>query len=142
MLDTTEKLRNKSEEEQKKRDMEAMQRNVQYFADLLKAAIDATNQVINLKIKEIDQQSSLQQKRVGDAKNIADRGNAEQLEMEQKRLDDLNKKRENSVRIAAAHCAEPVKVLFPPCSSLRFSLRSAQCLYCFVTSCILFQKFL
>ena len=93
-----EKLRNKSEEEQKKRDMEAMQRNVQYFADLLKAAIDATNQIINLKIKEIDQQSSLQQKRVDDAKNIADRGNAEQLEMEQKRLDDLNKKRENYVR--------------------------------------------
>ena len=93
-----EKLRNKSEEEQKKRDREAIQRNIQYFADLLKAAIDATNQIINLKIKEIDQQSSLQQKRVDDAKNIADRGNAEQLEMEQKRLDDLNKKRENYVR--------------------------------------------
>ena len=85
-------------EKQKKTNKERMNDNVKYFADLLKAAIDATNQIINLKIKEIDQQSSLQQKRVDEAKNIADRGNAEQLEMEQKRLDDLNKKREQYVR--------------------------------------------
>lgn len=85
-------------EKQKKTNKERINDNVKYFADLLKAAIDATNQIINLKIKEIDQQSSLQQKRVDEAKNIADRGNAEQLEMEQKRLDDLNKKRENYVR--------------------------------------------
>lgn len=85
-------------EKNKKTNKEKLNDNVKYFADLLKAVIDATNQIISLKIKEVDSQTSLQQKRVDEAKAIADRGNSQQLELEQKRLDDLNKKREQYVR--------------------------------------------
>ena len=85
-------------EKTKKSNKERMQDNVKYFADLLKALIDATKQMLAIKIKETDILISNQERRVEAAKGIADRGNAELLELEQKRLDDLNKKRENYVR--------------------------------------------
>ena len=93
-----EKLQQKQTDDDAKRRKQELQQNVEYFAELLKAVMAATNQIISLKIKELDTQTSLQQKRVDDAKAIADRGNAQQLQLEQKRLDDLNKKRENYVR--------------------------------------------
>ena len=68
----------------------------------LKTIFDATAQaaekVIAEKIREIDKLSSLQQKRVDDAQKIAEKGNAELLELEKERLDKLTKERENYVR--------------------------------------------
>lgn len=71
---------------------------VSYTETIINATLKATNENINSKIKEVDKQTSLQQKRVDEARSIADKGNAELLELEQKRLDDLNKKREAFVR--------------------------------------------
>lgn len=99
-------LRAKAEDEfnnsQEKKEKDSLskrsQKYINYFQQLLSAAIDATNKIIDLKIKEVDAQISAQEKRVEAAKSIADRGNAELLELEQKRLDDLTKKREKYVR--------------------------------------------
>jgi hypothetical protein len=85
-------------EKTKKSNKDRMQDNVKYFADLLKALIDATQQMLAIKIKETDTLIANQERRVESAKGIADRGNAELLELEQKRLDDLNKQREKYVR--------------------------------------------
>jgi len=72
--------------------------NIGYFETLANAAIDATNKILDAKIKEIDALTSLQEKRVADAREIASQGNAQMLELEQKRLDDLNKQKEQYVR--------------------------------------------
>lgn len=85
-------------EKSKKSNKERMMDNVKYFADLLKALIDATQQMLAIKIRETDVLIENQERRVQAAKDIADRGNAELLELEQKRLDDLNKQREKYVR--------------------------------------------
>lgn len=85
-------------EKTKKSNKERMQDNVKYFADLLKALIDATQQMLAIKIRETDVLIENQERRVQASKDIADRGNAELLELEQKRLDDLNKQREKYVR--------------------------------------------
>lgn len=62
------------------------------------AIIDATNKILDAKIKETDTLISLQQKRVDEVAKIAENGNAELLELEKKRLDDLNKEKEKFVR--------------------------------------------
>ena len=77
---------------------EEMLKQIGYFEGLQKAIIDATNQILAIKIKEVDGQIEQQQRRVDEAKNIADRGNAELLELEQKRLDDLTKKKAKFVK--------------------------------------------
>ena len=85
-------------EKNKKSNKEKMLDNMKYFADLLKAIIDATQQFLSIKIKETDTLIQNQEKRVAASKEIAERGNSQVLELEQKRLDELNKKRENYVR--------------------------------------------
>lgn len=65
---------------------------------IVDATTDAVEKVIAEKIKELDRLSSLQQKRVDDAQKIAEKGNAELLELEKERLDKLTKERENYVR--------------------------------------------
>jgi hypothetical protein len=85
-------------EKTKKSNKDRMQDNVKYFADLLKAVIDATQQMLAIKIKEIDVLISNQERQVDKYKDLADKGNAQQLELEQERLDKLNKQREKYVR--------------------------------------------
>lgn len=75
-----------------------IQENIGYFEQISNAALDAADNIVAAKIKEVDKLSELQQKRVEDAKEIADEGNAELYELEQKRLDDLNKQREVFVK--------------------------------------------
>jgi hypothetical protein len=89
---------NKVEELEKTAKQKRILENIGYFEQISTAAFNATNQVINAKLQEIDKLTELQQKRVDDAKDIAQDGNAELYELEQKRLDDLNKQRELFVR--------------------------------------------
>lgn len=104
-----EKLRAESNkritEDEKKNQKERTQAYVDYFSQIVKAAIDATQQILAIKIKEVDGQISAQEKRVAAAKEIAGKGNAELLELEQKRLDDLTKKKEKFVRAQQALAA-------------------------------------
>lgn len=69
---------------------------------IVQAALSATNQILAAKTKEVDGLISLQQKRVDEIHNIAQNGNAEMLEEEKKRLDDLNKEKEKFVRAQQA----------------------------------------
>lgn len=69
--------------------------NVQIVA---KATIDLINQVIDARIKEADAAISAQEKRIEQAKSIAEKGNAEVLQLEQERLDKLTKERAKFVR--------------------------------------------
>jgi hypothetical protein len=75
-----------------------MLKQIGYFQGLEKAIIDALQKMIAMKIAETDNHIAQQEKRIAATKEIADRGNAQVLELEQKRLDELNKKRENYVR--------------------------------------------
>lgn len=77
---------------------EEMLKQIGYYAQLQQAIINALQKMIAMKIAETDSYISQQEKRVEATKEIADRGNAQVLELEQKRLDDLNKQKEKYVR--------------------------------------------
>lgn len=66
------------------------------------AAVNAAEVSISIKEKEVDRLAELQEKRVADAKAIAENGNAELLELEQKRLEDIQKKKEKFVNAQKA----------------------------------------
>lgn len=81
---------------------EAISEYVGYYDTVAQAAFTQTNQVLAAKEQEVDGLIALQQKRIDEVQNIADKGNAEMLEAEEKRLDDLNKKKEKFVRAQQA----------------------------------------
>lgn len=62
------------------------------------AVIGFWQQVNQAEAAALDRSIALQNKRVENAREIADKGNAEFLEMEQKRLDELERKREENAR--------------------------------------------
>ena len=72
---------------------------------ILNATVASTIEILNLKVAEVDQLIGLQQNRVNEARDIADQGNAELLELEQERLDKLNQQRERFVRTQQALAA-------------------------------------
>lgn len=92
------RLRIKASDEDKKALKDRLKEYIGYFEQIIHAAIDATQKILSLKIAEVDGQIEQQTRRVAAAKDIAGRGNAEILELEQKRLDDLTKKKEKFVR--------------------------------------------
>lgn len=88
--DSTDK---QTEESKKLRDQQI--ENAQVIA---KATIDLINQVIDARIKEADAAISAQEKRIEQATAIAEKGNAEILQLETDRLDKLQKERAKFVR--------------------------------------------
>lgn len=64
--------------------------------------IALTNAVIDARIKETENAISMQEKRIERAKEIADKGNAELLQLEEERLDKLNRQRQNYIRVQQA----------------------------------------
>lgn len=64
--------------------------------------IALTNAVIDARLKETEQAISSQEQRVARAKEIAEKGNAELLQLEEERLDKLNRQRQNYVRVQQA----------------------------------------
>lgn len=70
--------------------------------DLIDATRDAAKQFIEAQITQTDALIEQQQKRVDAARDIAENGNAELLELEQKRLDDLTKQRQKYVEAQQA----------------------------------------
>ena len=70
--------------------------------DVTKATIDLINQVIDARIKETEVAINGQEKRVERAKAIAEKGNAEILQLEEERLDKLTKQRAKFVRAQQA----------------------------------------
>lgn len=91
------KMSKKDEEEKEKRKKvwEDVLSGMDQVAQSVKELIDTIYQA---SIATLDKQRQAQSKRIEDAKKIAEEGNAEVLELEEKRLDELNKQREKFVR--------------------------------------------
>ena len=70
--------------------------------ELVDATLAATKQFIDAQITQTDALIDAQQKRVDAARDIAENGNAELLQLEQKRLDDLTKQRQKYVEAQQA----------------------------------------
>jgi len=70
--------------------------------ELTDATLNATKQIIDAQIQQTDAAINAQQKRVDAAREIAENGNAELLQLEQKRLDDLTKQRRRYVEAQQA----------------------------------------
>jgi hypothetical protein len=83
-------------------DEERVQAFVEGIGATTDAAIDGATKVFGAQIAMLDKLKDAQQRRVDDAKDIAETGNAELLELEQARLDALNKKRAAFVRAQQA----------------------------------------
>jgi hypothetical protein len=66
--------------------------------DLAKSVVSFWQQVNQAEAAALDRSIALQNKRVENAREIAEKGNAEYLELEQKRLDELERKREDNAR--------------------------------------------
>lgn len=82
-------------EKRKARREEIIEATRDLYSELTKLA----NQFLQNQIDILDRQSEAQRKRINDAKEIASSGNAELLELEEQRLNELNKKRERYVKI-------------------------------------------
>lgn len=67
-------------------------------AELGQQTLDLANQTLEANIAETDGEIERQRTRVEEVNKIASQGNAEQLQLEQQRLDELNKKKEKYVR--------------------------------------------
>jgi tape measure domain-containing protein len=70
--------------------------------ELIDATLSATKQFIESQITQSDAAIEAQQRRVDAARDIAEQGNSELLELEQKRLDDLTKQRQRYVQAQQA----------------------------------------
>jgi len=97
-----EEMTAKHNAELNKLDKKRNQETIDNIKAVVDAAIDAAQKLITIKINEIDRLSSLQEKRINDAEKIAEKGNAELLELEKERLDKLTKEREKYVRAQQA----------------------------------------
>jgi len=71
---------------------------LQGYQDVTKETLALINSVIDAQIKQTEVAISSQEKRVERAKEIAEKGNAELLQLEEERLDKLNRQRANFVR--------------------------------------------
>jgi hypothetical protein len=86
-----------NEERLKKQREERKQAAIKGFQDVSNAAFDFANQQVQFAIDTNDRLIAVQEGRVSDAKKIAEKGNAQFLELEQKRLEDLQKQRQQFV---------------------------------------------
>jgi tape measure domain-containing protein len=73
--------------------------------EVTKATLNLANAAINAAIEQTDAQINAQQKRVDAAAKIAEKGNAELLQIEEERLTKLNEKKANFVRTQQALAA-------------------------------------
>lgn len=116
-LDEIDKLNNKIKEKKKqladdlvKTDDDEKKAIKAALENLSKVTFDSINKVLSAQINSFDKQTSAQQKRVDDAAKIAEGGNSQLLELEKKRLSDLNKEKEKYVRAQQALAA--VELIF------------------------------
>lgn len=85
----------KSDEEKKE---EIRKQQIELFKQNIRDAIALTDQLLGIEADKYARLADLQQERVNEALAIADKGNVALLELEEKRLADLNSKREAFVK--------------------------------------------
>ena len=94
------------ETEQTKKQAEDRKKAIQQgIEDVLKATLDLANAVINAQIQQTETAISAQQRRVDAAAEIAEKGNAELLQIEEQRLTKLNEQKAKFVRAQQALAA-------------------------------------
>lgn len=90
------KIPDSKEEDDKRRDK--IRNQVRDYAELAQAAADAYNKILQVQIDTLDKEISLREKRVAEAKKLAERGNTEALRLEEERLHKAQQQRENFAR--------------------------------------------
>jgi hypothetical protein len=70
---------------------------IEALRELGKEALNLSKTIVDARVKEAEAAISAQEKRVAAAEKIAEKGNAKLLQLEQKKLDELNKKRQRYV---------------------------------------------
>lgn len=85
-------------DDEQKRKLDTILAYVNAIMSVAEAVVSFWQQVNQAEAEALDRSIALQNKRVENAREIADKGNAEYLEMEQKRLDELEKKRADNAR--------------------------------------------
>lgn len=88
----------KDDEDPTKKRLDNFLKYAKAVNDVLAQVVNFWQQVNQAEERALDRSIALQEKRVENARDIADKGNAEFLEMEQKRLDELERKREENAR--------------------------------------------
>jgi len=101
----TDDLNESGTEAAKKAEADKKQVILDGIADVLNATKDLIDQIIELQIAEVENAISAQEKRVEAATELAEKGNAELLEAEERRLEELNKKKAKFVRTQQALAA-------------------------------------
>jgi hypothetical protein len=96
--DRSVKIAEDESERKKKIKEDEKQAIIQGIFEVGKATLDAVNAVIAARIQETESAISGQQKRVDAAKEIAEKGNAEILQIEEERLRKLNEQKARFVR--------------------------------------------
>lgn len=96
-LELTDDTKNRNEERK-----EAVLEGIE---EILSASVELANKLIDLQIQQTENAISAQERRVERAKELADKGNAELLQAEEKRLEELNKQRQKFVQAQQALAA-------------------------------------
>lgn len=76
------------------KELEHIQTVVKAYQSLSAAAVDAYNKITKAQEEALDKEIAIREKRVEEAKKLAERGNSEALRIEQERLEDAQKKKE------------------------------------------------
>lgn len=97
-----EELNAELNKEIERQDKEKLKKGIDNIKTLVDATLAGAKQIIDAEIKRTDALINAQQRRVDEATRLAEKGNAELLELEKKRLDDLNKEKEKFVRAQQA----------------------------------------
>lgn len=92
----------KLDEEKAQRRKPLIAQEIENINTVVQASLQAANTLLSIESAKVDKQIELQQRRVDEVHAIAADGNAELLEEEKKRLDDLNKEKEKFVRAQQA----------------------------------------
>lgn len=101
LSDTDRQLATNDAENKKKQidaDQAALDARLQAYEGFAKSIVSLIDQIDAAEQSRLDRAISYQQKRVDYAQQIAEEGNAEYLEMEQKRLDELERQKEQSAQ--------------------------------------------
>lgn len=75
-----------------------LQKTLQLYSSFAQVVGGFFKDIEMAEARRLDRSISLQEKRVANAKELAEKGNAQYLELEQKRLDELQRKREENAR--------------------------------------------
>lgn len=97
-----EELNAELNKELEKQDKEKLQKGIDNVKTLVDVTLAGARQILDAEIKRTDSLISAQQRRVDEATRLAEKGNAQLLELEKKRLSDLNKEKEKFVRAQQA----------------------------------------